>query len=315
MSSRLFPLVFASSLLAATVSFAQAPAPGAPSAEPTAAEIEAAEKEFYEYIESFGWQREGVGALGNKATIAIPEGYRFSGADGCRQLMEVYGNPATDTEEGVIAPENLDWCVVFEFEDVGYVSDEDKDELNAAKILKDLQEGQERSNEYRKEHGMGSLFITGWSMEPRYNVQTNNLEWGILLEDDEGGQAVNHLTRVLGRAGVMSVTLVADPGNIEAVMPVYQRLMTGFQYIPGQTYAEYKEGDPIAKYTLAGLITAGAGFAAMKTGLFGKLGLFFAKLGKAAILLVIGAALAVKKFFGRLFGGGRQQIQTSDTAE
>jgi len=37
-------------------------------------------------------------------------------------------------------------------------------------------------------------------------------------------------------------------------------------------------------------------------GLFGKLGLVFAKLGKAAILLVVGALAAVKKLFSKIFG-------------
>lgn len=294
--------------------FAQETPPSVPAQEPTQAEIEAAEKEFFEIVESFGWEREGIGQLGSEATIAIPKGYRFSGAEGCRNLMQLYGNPATDIEQGVIAPEDLDWCVVFEFENVGYVKDDDKDELNADKILKDLQEGQERSNEYRRENGMMPLYITGWAKEPRYNQLTNNLEWGILLESEGGGQSVNYLTRLLGRAGVMSVTLVADPADLDAVMPAYENLLAGFGYVPGQTYAEYKQGDPIAKYTLAGLITAGAGFAAVKTGLFAKLGAFFAKMGKALILVIVGAAVALKKFFGRLFGGGRPQLDASNTS-
>ena len=315
MTSRILPLLLVGILFDVGSAFSQTPAAEAPPAEPTQAELDAAEKEFMEYVEQFGWQREGTGTLGNTATLHIPKGYRFSGPDGCRQLMEVYGNPPSDIEQGVIAPEDLSWCVVFEYDSVGYVSDEDKDDLDAAKILKELQDGQEQANEYRIENGMGALHLTGWAIEPRYNETTHNLEWGIIIESDSGGQSVNFLTKLLGRGGVMSVTLVADPDDLQTVMPEYQNLLKGYQYLPGQTYAEYKEGDPVAQYALAGLITAGAGFAALKTGLLGKLGIFFAKLGKAAILLVVGAAVAVKKFFGRIFGGGRAPIEESNNGQ
>jgi uncharacterized membrane-anchored protein len=38
-------------------------------------------------------------------------------------------------------------------------------------------------------------------------------------------------------------------------------------------------------------------------GLFAKLGVFFAKLGKGAILIVIGVLAGLKKLFSSLFGG------------
>jgi uncharacterized membrane-anchored protein len=37
-------------------------------------------------------------------------------------------------------------------------------------------------------------------------------------------------------------------------------------------------------------------------GLFAKLGVFFAKLGKGAILIVIGVLAGLKKLLGKLFG-------------
>ena len=78
--------------------------------------------------------------------------------------------------------------------------------------------------------------------------------------------------------------------------------MGGFSYVEGQRYAEFREGDKVAKYGLTALIAGTGAFAAAKMGLFGKLGLLFAKLGKGAILLVVGALAAVKKIFGKIFG-------------
>ncbi|MCB1227610.1 MAG: DUF2167 domain-containing protein [Verrucomicrobiales bacterium] len=279
---------------------------------PSSAEVASAEeqaRQFYEMVETFGWERSGVGQLGSEAEIDIPKGYRFSGSSGCQKLMQLYGNPTNESELGVIAPESLAWCVVFEFEDIGYVKDSDKDDLDASAILKQLQEGQEQSNEYRKEHGMEPIYITGWAKEPAYNPQTHNLEWAIRLRDDRGEQTVNYLTRLLGRNGVMSVTLVVDPEALDASLPEYQALLTGYRYQTGNAYAEYRQGDRVAKYTLAGLITAGAGFAAVKSGLFGKLGLLFAKMGKLAIVFVVAIGAAIKKFFGGMFGGKGKRLE------
>ena len=263
---------------------------------------EQAQAAFLAHVEKFGWTRSGEGKLGSTAKIAIPQGFRFTGASGAKKLMEVYGNIPGDQEVGVIAPEDLNWCVLFEYEASGYVSDKDKDEINAAEILQSLQEGQEAANEARKEAGLESLTIAGWAVPPKYNAATNNLEWGLKLRSGDGGQNVNYLTRLLGRKGVMSVTLICDNDQLNTVLPTYQKLVSGFAYLPGQTYGEYVKGDKVADYTLAGLITAGAGFAAVKSGLFGKLGLLFAKLGKAAIVLVLGVVAALKKLVSKLFG-------------
>jgi uncharacterized membrane-anchored protein len=72
-------------------------------------------------------------------------------------------------------------------------------------------------------------------------------------------------------------------------------LITNYSYTSGNTYAEFKEGDKIAKYGLIGLIAGGALFAAAKTGLLGK----FLKpilIG----LAVVGGAIA--KFFKKIVG-------------
>ncbi len=76
--------------------------------------------------------------------------------------------------------------------------------------------------------------------------------------------------------------------------------------MPGKTYAEYRQGDRLAEYGLAALVVGGAAMGAAKMGWLGKLGVLFAKLGKAAFLIVAGIAISIKKFFAKLFGRGKQ---------
>ncbi|MCB1089188.1 MAG: DUF2167 domain-containing protein [Verrucomicrobiae bacterium] len=275
-----------------------------PAAEQEMSEEEA-QKAFMEHVESLGWQRDGVGSLKSEAEIQIPEGYRFTGTDGTQKLMTAFGNLKTDREYGMIAPEDLDWFVVFEFDKSGYVKDDEKAEINdafAAKMLKSMKENDGPANEQRKEMGYPALYTRGWARPPFYNEETNNLEWALDLESEGGGHTVNFNTRLLGRYGVMEAVLVCDPEKLDAVLPEFQKLIAGFQYQGGHTYAEYKSGDKVAKYGLTALILGGGAAVAAKTGLFAGLFKIFGKLGKAAYLLVAGLVAGVVNAFKRLFG-------------
>ncbi len=287
-------------LLAAGFSSLQA-APDAEKTEPpmTAEQAQAAAEKK---IESFGWTRSGKGRLGSVAEIAVPAGYRFTGPSGCKKMLELTHNIPNGGELGVIAPEDLGWWVLFEYEESGYVKDTDKDSLDADAILKDLQKGQASSNEARVQQGLPKLYLDGWAMKPKYNEVTHNLEWAIRVRSERGGISINYLTKLLGRRGVMHVTLLVDPESMDATLPAYQKLLTGFAYLQGQTYAEYRKGDKVAQYALTGLITAGAGVALVKSGWLGSIGLLLAKLGKGIYLLVVAGLAGIKRLFAKLFG-------------
>jgi uncharacterized membrane-anchored protein len=101
-------------------------------------------------------------------------------------------------------------------------------------------------------------------------------------------------------------TLVCGPDELQPLLNEFQQIMNGFAYVEGQRYAEFREGDKVAKYGLTALIAGTGAFAAAKMGLFAKLGVFFAKLGKGAILVVVGVLAGLKKLLGKLFGARQQ---------
>ena len=65
----------------------------------------------------------------------------------------------------------------------------------------------------------------------------------------------------------MRVTLVVNPEQLQAVLPVYTAQLDAFSFSSGETYAEFVQGDKIAKYGLTALVAGGAGAAAAKLGL------------------------------------------------
>lgn len=245
--------------------------------------------------------------LGGIAQIQVPEHYTFTGAEGTKKLMEMMGNTVDGSELGFLAPTNSNWFVLFEFDDSGYVKDDDKDKLDADAILDSIRRGTEQANKQRKKMGIPPVHVVGWEQPPNYNPETHNLEWAIRGES-EGEPVVNYNTRVLGRKGVMRVTVVGDPGEVKAAMPDFKNLMAGYNFVSGQTYAEYKPGDKVAQYGLAALVVGGAAVGAAKLGLLGTLAVFFKKAWKLVIVAVVAVAAALKNFFARLFGRRNETI-------
>jgi uncharacterized membrane-anchored protein len=105
-------------------------------------------------------------------------------------------------------------------------------------------------------------------------------------------QVVNHNVRLLGRKGVMEVAWVGAPEDLPGALPTLAKVLAGHEFKAGQRYSEYRSGDKIAEYGLAGLITGGAVAVALKTG-------FFQKFWK---LILVGLA-AIGGFFKKIFGG------------
>ena len=270
---------------------------------PTKEAIEKRRQEMVAHIEKFGWTREGSGKLGAKAEVAIPKGFRFTSASGTQKMLQMYDNIPSNNELGMLTTEGLGPWIIFEFDETGYVKDDDKDALDHDKLMETLRSGQEASNERRREMGIAELELIGWAVPPRYNAQTHNLEWATRIRTkDGGGESINYNTRLLGRKGVMEVALVCAPDEMDKLMPDYQKIMTGYKYVSGESYAEYRAGDKVAQYGLAALVAGGAAVAAGKMGLFGKLGVLIAKLGKGIIVVIVAIGAVIKKVFAKLFG-------------
>jgi uncharacterized membrane-anchored protein len=243
------------------------------------------------------------GKLGTMAEVDVPEGYEFIGAQDTQTLMRLYGNNVHGNELGLIQPKSGDdWFLIFEFDSVGYVKDDEKDKLDVDAILDSIKAGTDAGNEERRRRGAPELHVVGWQEKPNYDATTHNLQWAIKAKSEDHF-VVNYNTRILGRRGVMEATLVANPDKLAAIVPTYKQLLTKFSYSAGSTYGEFQAGDKIAEYGLTALVAGGGLAVAAKTGLLAKFFGLFAKLGKGAIVLVIGAFAAVKALFSRLFGG------------
>src|SRR5947207_2223740 len=76
--------------------------------------------------------------LGGVAHIEVPVGYAFLDGKTTRALMKASGEPVSGRELGFLRPTNAHWSVIFEFDDIGYVKDAEKEKLDADKLLKSI---------------------------------------------------------------------------------------------------------------------------------------------------------------------------------
>lgn len=239
--------------------------------------------------------------LAEVAQVAVPAGFMFLDGRTTRAMMQSAGEPTSGNEVGFLRPTNGGWAVYFEYSDVGYVKDDDKDKLDAAKLLKSIRAGNDEANKERQRNGNAPLLIVGWEQEPKYDEQTHNLTWAIRATS-EGQQILNYNTRLLGRKGVMEVVLVCDPDNLRTILPNFNGLLTDYKFNTGESYAEYKPGDKIAKYGLGALVLGGAAVGAAKLGLLGPVILFFKKAWKLVIVALIAVAAVIKKMLNKITG-------------
>ena len=226
------------------------------------------------------------------AEIDLPEGFLYLDRPGTAKLMELTGNPLNGSELATVAPaEGGGWFVIFEWAEIGWVDDAERDALDADALLASMQEGTEASNEERRKRGWSTFELVGWKEQPHYDERTQNLTWAIEGRS-EGEVILNRLVKLLGRRGVMSVTLVGSPEEVAAT-PQVDRLLEGYRFRAGHTYAEYLPGtDTAAQVGLAALVVGGGAAALAKSGLLAKL---WKPLAVGAVALLAGA----RRLFGR----------------
>jgi uncharacterized membrane-anchored protein len=299
-------------LMLPLASLAAAPAAGTPVEAPAQAQASTAPadapKTFAQSLQKAGVKLTAGPAkvaLGNVAEYDLPAGQHFVGAESLDLFFKLTKNMRGGNEVGVVLSDEH-WMMFFDYDEVGYVKDDDKDKLDADKLMKALTEGQERGNAQRKEQGWDEMRLVGWAAAPHYDEKTNNLKWALKLSSSADNYQevwINESIRLLGRGGYMNVTLVANPELFaDASRAAGALLASNFAYSSGQKYAEWKQGDKVAAYGLSALVLGGGAVAAAKMGLLSNLGVLLAKGWKVVVLGVGALGAGIAKLFRRVSG-------------
>lgn len=253
------------------------------------------ENAIIQKIQALSWKDTATpGNIAGKATFKLDGGLRLLDAPNTSEFLTLQGN-LPQANSYTVAKRNFEWFSVFSFAPEGYVVDDEK--IDADALLKALKERNAQSESERKSKGLPSLFLEGWFISPRYDEITKRLEWATLLRTDRGEKSVNFSTKILGRNGHMSVILVSDPEHLNVDIKEFKSALNGFEFVQGERYAEWKQGDKVAEYGLGALVLGGAAAVATKKGLWAVLGGLLAAGWKILAGLAVAAVAGLGSFF------------------
>jgi uncharacterized membrane-anchored protein len=228
--------------------------------------------------------------LRDQAKLDLPAGFAFIPKKESAALMQAMGNRTGDEFIGLIFPQADDksWMVSVDYEDSGYIKDDDAKDWDADELLKSLRDGTEAANEERTKIGVPPIQVTRWIEKPAYEAGVHHLVWSAevkLRDGEDPDPTINYNTYVLGREGYISMNLITPASTINVDKPVAKRLLASVTFNDGKRYSDFNSStDKVAAYGLAALV---AGVAAKKLGLLALTGVFIVKFAK---LFAIGAA-------------------------
>jgi uncharacterized membrane-anchored protein len=236
--------------------------------------------------------------------IIIPKGFKYlSPKQAERVLVDLWGNPKTDNLTlGLLLPEktgvmsNNSYVFNIQYDEIGYVKDDDADDINYDDLLTQMKEEAIEENKLRIKEGYENITIIGWAAQPYYDKDRKILYWA--KEFKFGTSEVNTLNyniRILGRKGVLVLNAIATTKELPLVQNDISKVLNIFQFNDGYKYEEFDSSiDQVAAWTIGGLV---AGKVLAKVGLFA----IIAKFGKLIIFSILGFFGTFRKKLFNLF--------------
>lgn len=252
---------------------------------------------------SFHYQTGRVMLPGNLGVIDVPAGMRFlDSAQTHEVLTRLWENPpgAAASTLGLLLPgttgpadENA-WAFVVDYTEMGYVKDDDADDIDYDDLLTEMQQETRDNNAARAAAGYEPIALLGWASPPYYDKEHHVLHWAKTLrfgtDSSAGNQTLNYDVRVLGRNGVLSLMAVGSPSQLPEIKTHIPGLISRAHFTDGLEYGDFDPGmDEVAAYSLGGLV---AGKVLAKVGFFALI----LKFWKVLVGVGLGAVSLVRRW-------------------
>ncbi len=250
---------------------------------------------------SFNYQTGTIELDDSLGTITVPDGFRFLDARQAQFILTtLWGNPEDPTILGMIVPKKdgvsaVDsWAFIVSYEDVGYVEDDDAEDIDYEELLEEMKTDTKESNTFRIQQGYDSINLVGWASSPFYDADKKVLHWAKELRfGDAETNTLNYDIRILGRKGIMSINAVSSIDQLDEVKPHIDPILSSFTYAEGKQYDDFNPDiDEVAAWTIGGLV---AGKLLAKAGILALI----LKNIKLIGLAVVAAATALWNWFKR----------------
>ncbi len=238
------------------------------------------------------------------ATLKVPDSfYYLNPSDSEKVLVDVWGNPPGAGNEtlGMLFPakgtpfDDDSWGVTIEYEEDGYVSDEDADDIDYDELLAVMKDDTAEASKQRVQQGYESIELVGWAAKPFYDKTAHKLHWAKELKFGSiDTNTLNYNIRILGRKGVLVLNFIADIDQKQLIDSQVDTVLGLAEFNRGFRYDEFDPSiDKVAAYGLGALV---AGKVVAKTGLLAAALIFLKKFG---IFIAVGFVALFRKLFKR----------------
>lgn len=253
------------------------------------------QKQYLEWAqslwESMDQQTGEIKLPNNVATLSISEDfYYLSTTDAEKVLVDIWGNPPGAETLGMIFPiqytpfDKAAWAVMIQYEEDGYVSDKDTNNINYTELLAQMQDDTQATSKERVAAGYEPIKLVGWAAQPHYDSTEKKLYWAKeLVIGENTTHTLNYNIRILGRKGVLVLNFIAGMPQLEEINQNLESVLALANFNEGSRYADFNPDiDKVAAYGIGALV---AGKVLSKIGMIAGLLLF---LKKFWILIAIG---------------------------
>lgn len=224
--------------------------------------------------QSLSYQTGEIALTAGDAKLKVPNGFRFLDRNqSIYVLTDLWGNPADSSVLGMLVPNGkgvLDfnsWVFTISYDDMGYVKDDDADDINYDDLLKEMQQECTDENPERVKQGYQTVEIIGWASQPYYDKDKKVLHWAKEIKFGKDSiNTLNYNLRVLGRKGVFMLNAIATVNELTEVRTNIGKVINSVEFTEGNRYGDFKpDVDHVAAWTIGGLV---AGKILAKVGFF-----------------------------------------------
>lgn len=184
--------------------------------------------------------------------LDLTKGYVFIPPQDVPPLLKTLGVPAPAAQSlGAVAPAGKKagaadyWAAFVSYDPIGHVPETGADELGAITFIDSV-----------KAARPAEPALDSFAAAPAYDPLAKTLTWGEqYAAKSKNANSLRHETRVLGRAGVAGITVVARPSMLEKVKAEAKAVRGMIAFNDGQRYGDFADAtDRVSQYNLPGLI-------------------------------------------------------------
>jgi uncharacterized membrane-anchored protein len=266
---------------------------------------EAKYETYADSVEKSITYRHGTIQLANgMGTVNVPDGFKYIDKIQAEHVLyDIWKNPREENGTlGLILPDSdgvlTETSYVFniEYEDVGYVKDDDADKIDYTELLHNMQKETSDGNVERARQGFKPIDFVGWAVTPFYDKDRKILHWAEELKfGSDSVNTLNYNIRILGRKGVIILNAIASMRQLKLVQDNLPKVLDIVSFNDGNKYKDFNPSiDKVAAYTIGGLV---AGKILAKVGFWALL----IKFWKFIMIGIAGGFTAMRKKIGGWF--------------